>query len=75
MLSAGPLAFAETVAFHLYALAVQSLWYLPLFCWLLLVSAWSRRAVLLWALLASGQIQMRKVAGHLFGFMGPRRGG
>ena len=51
VLSAGPLAFAETVAFHLYALAVQSLWYLPLFCWLLLVSAWSRRAVLLWALL------------------------
>jgi ABC-2 type transport system permease protein len=51
VLSAGPLALAETAAFHLYALAVQSLWYLPLFCWLLLVSAWSRRAVLLWALL------------------------
>jgi len=36
---------------HAYALVVQTLWYLPIFGWLLLVSAWSRRAALLWAIL------------------------
>lgn len=51
VLSAGPLAIVETLLFQLYGLVVQSLWYLPLFGWLLLVSAWSRRAVLLWAVL------------------------
>ncbi len=51
VLSAGPAALAETVLFQLYALLVQSLWYLPIFGWLLLVSAWSRRTVLLWAVL------------------------
>jgi ABC-2 type transport system permease protein len=34
-----------------YALIVQSLWYLPLYAWLLLASAWATRAVLLWAVL------------------------
>lgn len=51
VLSAGPAALVEATLVHLYALAVQSLWYLPLFGWLLLVSAWSRRAVLLWSVL------------------------
>jgi ABC-2 type transport system permease protein len=51
VLSAGPAALAEATLVHLYALAVQSLWYLPLFGWLLLVSVWSRRAVLLWSVL------------------------
>lgn len=35
----------------LYGLLVHALWYAPLYTWLLLVSAWARRAVLLWALL------------------------
>jgi len=51
VLGAGPAAIAEVTLTHAYALAVQTLWYLPLFGWLLLVSAWSRRAVLLWAVL------------------------
>jgi ABC-2 type transport system permease protein len=50
-LAVGPGAIAEVVVTHVYALAVQSLWYMPIFGWLLLVSAWSRRAVLLWAIL------------------------
>jgi ABC-2 type transport system permease protein len=35
--------------YHL--LAVHSLWYAPMFAWLLLASAWARRAVFLWAFL------------------------
>jgi ABC-2 type transport system permease protein len=34
-----------------YGLAVHALWYAPIYAWLLLVSGWARRAVLLWALL------------------------
>jgi len=35
--------------YHL--LTVHVLWYAPIYCWLLLVSAWSRRAVFVWAFL------------------------
>lgn len=47
----GPGAIADTMVTMIYALLVQSLWYLPLFGWLLLVSAWAKRTVLLWAIL------------------------
>lgn len=51
VLSASPSALAETALVNAYALMVQSLWYLPIAGWFLLVSAWSRRATLLWAVL------------------------
>jgi ABC-2 type transport system permease protein len=35
----------------LYGLTVLALWHAPLYGWLLLVSAWSRRATFLWAVL------------------------
>jgi ABC-2 type transport system permease protein len=35
----------------LYALIVIALWHAPLYAWLLLVSAWARRATFLWAVL------------------------
>ncbi|HSN69989.1 MAG TPA: hypothetical protein VLT59_00705 [Steroidobacteraceae bacterium] len=35
----------------IYALVVQSLWYLPLYAWILLASAWAPRAATLWAVL------------------------
>ena len=35
----------------LYALTAISLWHAPLYAWLLLVSAWARRATFLWAVL------------------------
>ncbi len=34
-----------------YGLAAHALWYAPLYSWLLLVSAWARRATILWAIL------------------------
>ena len=49
--SAGPAALAEAALAHAYALTVHTIWYLPIFGWLLLVSAWARRALLLWAVL------------------------
>lgn len=33
----------------LYGLAVHALWFAPIYCWLLLVSAWARRTPVLWA--------------------------
>ncbi len=38
-----------TLLYHL--LSIHSLWYAPIFAWLLLVSAWARRAPFLWAAL------------------------
>jgi ABC-2 type transport system permease protein len=35
--------------YHLFA--VHALWYAPIYAWLILVSAWSRRAAILWAFL------------------------
>jgi len=35
--------------YHL--VTIHALWYAPIFCWLLLVSAWARRAAFLWAAL------------------------
>jgi ABC-2 type transport system permease protein len=37
------------LAYHL--LSVHALWYAPIYCWLLLVSAWARRATFLWVVL------------------------
>ena len=34
-----------------YGLTVHALWYAPIYGWLLLVSAWARRATFLWAAL------------------------
>lgn len=36
---------------HVYGLTVMALWHAPVYAWLLLVSAWSRRATLVWAAL------------------------
>lgn len=34
-----------------YGMTIHTLWFAPIFCWLLLISAWARRAPILWALL------------------------
>jgi ABC-2 type transport system permease protein len=44
-------AFEMALALLYHLLAIHSLWYAPMFGWMLLVSAWARRAPFLWALL------------------------
>jgi ABC-2 type transport system permease protein len=41
-----------------YGLAVHVLWFAPLYAWLLLVSAWARRAAYLWAILPLIAVQI-----------------
>jgi ABC-2 type transport system permease protein len=45
------LRFFQEPVIMLYGLTVHALWFAPIYCWLLLASAWARRAVILWALL------------------------
>ena len=46
-----PTLFQMWVMLLYHLLAVHVLWYAPIYGWLLLVSAWARRAVFLWAAL------------------------
>jgi ABC-2 type transport system permease protein len=48
-LPAGPGALGEVTLLLLYSLLIQSLWFVPIDGWLLLVSAYAKRAVLAWA--------------------------
>ncbi len=41
----------EGMVVLVYGLAVNSLWYAPVYGWLMLVSGWARRATFLWAVL------------------------
>jgi len=63
----------------LYGLAVISLWYAPIYGWLLLVSAWARRAAFLWALLPPLALcVVEKIAfdtSHVWGLIAYRFGG
>jgi ABC-2 type transport system permease protein len=43
--------FQMSLALLYHLLVVHGLWYAPIFSWLLLVSAWARRTVFLWAAL------------------------
>jgi ABC-2 type transport system permease protein len=43
--------FFQGLLIMFYGLTVHTLWFAPIYCWLLLVSAWSRRAPILWAVL------------------------
>jgi ABC-2 type transport system permease protein len=43
--------FFQMAVVLLYGFAVMALWYAPLYGWLLLVSAWAKRAPFLWAVL------------------------
>jgi ABC-2 type transport system permease protein len=46
-----PSAWFDAHVALLYALLAMMLWYLPILGWLILISAWARRAVILWAVL------------------------
>jgi ABC-2 type transport system permease protein len=41
----------ENTLILIYGLIAVSLWHAPTYCWMLLVSAWARRAAFLWAIL------------------------
>lgn len=41
----------QVQALWLYVIATTAIWYLPLAGWLMVVSAWARRAVMMWAIL------------------------
>ena len=43
--------FVQEPLIMLYGLTVHSLWFAPIYAWLLLVSAWARRTPVLWAAL------------------------
>jgi ABC-2 type transport system permease protein len=45
------LPLASNTVIMLYGITVHALWHAPLYAWLILVSAWARRAPLLWAVL------------------------
>ncbi len=45
-----PLPLFSGSLFIAYQFLVQSLWYAPIFAWLLLTSVWARRAPILWAI-------------------------
>lgn len=45
------LRFVQEPIIMFYGLAVHTLWFAPIYCWLLLISAWARRAPFLWAIL------------------------
>jgi ABC-2 type transport system permease protein len=58
----------------LYAIITSAVWYLPISGWLLLASAWAKRAVILWALLPPLAIMLAErlftgtnVAAHVLG--------
>lgn len=44
-----PPLFQTWLGLLYHLVAVHGLWYAPIYCWLLLVSGWARRAVILWA--------------------------
>lgn len=56
------------LAYHL--VTAHMLWYAPLYCWLLLISAWSRRTPFLWAVLPPfGVVIFEKIAFHTSYFL------
>ncbi|HLZ73444.1 hypothetical protein [Phenylobacterium sp.] len=46
-----PVPFADIVAVAAYSTVVLSLWWAPVYAWLLMVSGWAKRAPFLWAVL------------------------
>lgn len=80
-LSAGPLwshgsLFQSWLMLLHHMLIVHGLWYAPIYGWLLMVSAWARRAPLLWAslpLLAIGVVEKIAFNTSHFGAMLARR--
>jgi ABC-2 type transport system permease protein len=67
------------LALMAYSAVVVTLWYAPIYAWFLLVSAWARRAALLWAVIPFFLLAFfEKIAfhtNHVGNFIGNRIGG
>jgi ABC-2 type transport system permease protein len=69
-LSAAPLwsnlhFFQSSCVLFFHLLAIHGLWYAPIYCWLLMVSAFARRAPILWAVLPPLAVMLlEKIAFH-----------
>ncbi len=64
------LRFVQEPVIMLYGLTVHALWFAPIYGWLLLVSAWARRATLLWAVLPLLAVSaVEKIAFNTWSFM------
>jgi ABC-2 type transport system permease protein len=50
--------FFQSAVALLYSLIAMALWHAPIYAWLLLVSAWARRATFLWAVLPAFAISI-----------------
>jgi ABC-2 type transport system permease protein len=53
----------------LYALVAMSLWYAPIYAWLLLVSAWAKKSTFLWAVLPVGALLLFESLAFDTGYM------
>jgi ABC-2 type transport system permease protein len=65
-----PDVWLQLQALWLYVIVTTAIWYLPLAGWLLLVSAWAKRAVMLWSvlpLLAAYLLERWFIGSHLVG--------
>ena len=71
--------FQMSLMLFYHLLTVHALWYAPIYGWLLLVSAWARRAAFLWAALPWAAISIvEKIAfhtSHFAAFLGYRFSG
>ena len=66
----GEVGFFQGLLIMLYGLTVHALWFAPIYGWLLLVSAWARRAPVLWALLPPLALSaVEKITFHTWYFM------
>ena len=63
----------------LYGIVVHALWFAPIYSWLLLVSAWARRAAIVWAMLpVATLLALERIASntnHFASFIRYRLGG
>jgi ABC-2 type transport system permease protein len=75
-----PDVWLQLQALWIYIIVTTGIWYLPVTGWLLLVSAWARRAVMLWSVLPPLAVMLaerlfvgthvvsRAIGGRLFGY-------
>lgn len=64
------LPFLQMQLVLLYGVVVITLWHAPIYCWLLLVSGWARRAAFLWAVLPGIVLSIFEMVAFHTSYMG-----